>query len=711
MPTKVLFNGARTFDARPDRIDFRDLLYRARLISLPDRYPSEELIADYLPTYRGLVLDQGDTGWCTGFGLAAVVNYLRWELALREHLEGPRKKKPFKAPERTSARMLYQNARLYDEWKGEDYEGSSCRGAMKGFHKHGVCSEAKWPNFSKGNQPGRPQPGWAESAPHTPLGAYYRIDGKSLVDMQSAIFETHAVYVSADVHDGWDRIKDNCRTLAAAVITPAKDPDNVGGHAFAIVGYTSDGFIVQNSWGSKWGYHGFALLPYEDWNHYGTDAWTLAIGAPMRVSLVAAKAERRGKQKASYAFRSPEMRTDISLDERLRARAILRARVAKDTSSVSPWIDGEEARRIIFVGHNGSAERELVVANSGDDAVGLVVRECIGIAAQKGFSHVAIYDHGGLNSRADGIDRARVLGPWFEANGIMPIFVVWQTGFFESAGDILKGALEKITLPSTATQGWIMSKINEVKDRAFEVFARDAGVKAIWENMKSRAAGASGRSGALMTAAKELRAAIDGLSGNKKPQIHLVGHSAGAILHGNFLSAMKAHGLKADSIHLWAPACTLEFAAATYGPAFAGKVADPKTTFIDVLSDANEKSDPCVPLLYSKSLLYLVSRALEPEHKTPVLGLQKAWLAKDDDDTFKPDYAEELKAWTAVSKGVNVGPPIAQTEVPIRREADKDETIDAAHGSFDNNLNIVNQAIARITGAPPAVPVTDLRGF
>jgi hypothetical protein len=265
-------------------------------------------------------------------------------------------------------------------------------------------------------------------------------------------------------------------------------------------------------------------------------------------------------------------------------------------------------------------------ANSGDDAVELVIRDCIGTAEQKGFSHVAIYDHGGLNRRADGIDRARVLGPWFEANGIMPIFVVWQTGFLESAGDILRGALDKITLPSAATQGWIMSKLNEVKDRAFEVFARDAGVKAIWENMKFRAAGASSKSGGLMTAAEKLKAAIDGLSDGKKPQVHLLGHSAGAIMHGNFLSAMKAHGLKASSVHLWAPACTVSFATATYGRAFADNVADPKTTFIDVLSVANEKSDPCVPLLYSKSLLYLVSRALEPEHKTPVLGLQKAWI-------------------------------------------------------------------------------------
>ena len=35
-------------------------------------------------------------------------------------------------------------ARRYDEWPGEDYTGSSARGAMKGWHKHGVCAEAEW---------------------------------------------------------------------------------------------------------------------------------------------------------------------------------------------------------------------------------------------------------------------------------------------------------------------------------------------------------------------------------------------------------------------------------------------------------------------------------------------------------------------------------------------------------------------------------------
>ncbi len=160
-----------------------------------------------------------------------------------------------------------------------------------------------------------------------------------------------------------------------------------------------------------WGLHGFGLLPYEDWTRYGTDAWTLALGAPMRVSFPAIKGRTQAEGASPADVSQSQMRAETSLDERLRARSMLRTKVARDLSTVSPWINGEEARHIIFIGHNGAAEREHVAASSGDDAVRLVVRDCIASAARDGFSQVAIYDHGGLNSRADGIDRARVPGP------------------------------------------------------------------------------------------------------------------------------------------------------------------------------------------------------------------------------------------------------------------------------------------------------------
>src|SRR6187455_1214620 len=94
----------RTFDARPDRLDLRDLPYRPPLRSLPPAFPGDAAVREFLAGYvrAGLVLDQGTEGACTGFGLAGVVNYLFWvrhrNLAEKGDLA------------RVSARMLYELA-------------------------------------------------------------------------------------------------------------------------------------------------------------------------------------------------------------------------------------------------------------------------------------------------------------------------------------------------------------------------------------------------------------------------------------------------------------------------------------------------------------------------------------------------------------------------------------------------------------------------
>ena len=145
----------RTFDARPDRIDYRDRIYNPPLVCLPEQYPPPEFIASHLADYtrkHKLILDQGQEGACTGFGLAAVINYLLW----KKHLE-----EGGKVPTRVSPRMLYHMARIYDEWPGEDYEGPACRGAMKGWHRHGVCTERLWPYRTKFVPP---REGWQQDA-------------------------------------------------------------------------------------------------------------------------------------------------------------------------------------------------------------------------------------------------------------------------------------------------------------------------------------------------------------------------------------------------------------------------------------------------------------------------------------------------------------------------------------------------------------------
>ena len=165
---------ARTYDARPDTVDFRDRMYEPTLVEVPSRVP----LAGYLK-FRVPVLNQGREGACTGFGLATVAHYL----LIRRRV----------VPDRTpvSPRMLYDMARRYDEWEGESYDGSSARGAMKGWYKHGVCGEKVWP-YRPGVQTG---PGLTaertEDAARRPLGAYLRVNHRDLVAMHASHQRSH----------------------------------------------------------------------------------------------------------------------------------------------------------------------------------------------------------------------------------------------------------------------------------------------------------------------------------------------------------------------------------------------------------------------------------------------------------------------------------------------------------------------------------------
>ena len=228
---------ARTLDAMPDTLDFRDVMYVPTLMEVAP-------VSD-IGGYRGLdipVLDQGREGACTGFGLATVANYL---------LSG-RGKRPL--ADEVSAWMLYAMAKRYDEWPGETYSGSSARGAVKGWHKHGVCALRLWKDAGATADINDDV---AADAITRPLGAYFRVNHKDLAGMHAALTEVGVLYATAKVHEGWQRV----RTCDENIIYSEKP---IGGHAFAIVGYDRQGFWIQNSWGPDWGSGGLVRLSYSD---------------------------------------------------------------------------------------------------------------------------------------------------------------------------------------------------------------------------------------------------------------------------------------------------------------------------------------------------------------------------------------------------------------------------------------------------------------
>lgn len=690
-------------DARPDRIDFKDRSYQPPLRSLPAQYPEADQIDDYFGHYvqDGMVLDQGEEGACVGFGLAAMINYLNWRTYKLAELAG---ETPPEKPKRVSPRMLYDNARLYDEWEGEDYSGSSCRGGMKGWHRHGVCSEDLF-RYEPGTFH-RPSPDFLEDAAQRPLGSYYRIEHRSIADMQAAIHEVGAVFASAAVHAGWwsRHVEKVTSDVTDAVIIQGNQSTN-GGHAFAIVGYCQEGFYIQNSWGEDWGYKGFGILPYDDWVRNGWDAWVAAIGAPTRVYRI--NSDTNGNPHSVVSI----------------PRAI--GRLVGRTQVAMPWTDLEALRHSIVTGNDGALLRRLPGAKDAEDNLRYVMDEVIRPALKNGRK-LAIYVHGGINGEEAGIRRATALGPWLQANGIEPLFIIWKTGLLESLGyiaeDLANRVLKEIgILRSRGIGERIIKTLKDRRDMTFEQLARRLGARAIWVQIKQNAEASAMHSGGLKLLSRYIREFCDD---EEIPdfKVHLIGHSAGSILIGHMIRDFaetlvhrkdQLEGL-VGTLSLYAPACTVPFANKHFGQfGFEKGSIGQNAMMIHNLTDGLERDDFVRnENVYSKSVLYLVSRALEDDHKTPILGMEKSWgeHAKKalEEDFYLDKFKDDLETWDKYTRDYKVSVQhYDKRETLVRR--DPEAYIPTAHGSFDNDIEIVENSVQRILGVTALkAPIMDL---
>ncbi len=543
----------RILNVRPDAPDLRDRYYEPTLISLaPELNHSNP----------EMVLDQGQEGACTGFGLAAVINLLKYRRGDQVMV---------------SSRMLYEMARKHDEWPGEDYSGSSCRGAIKGWKNMGVCSEAIWPYSA--NESGELTIAKAREARSTILGAYYRLRA-DLNDYHAALNETGAVYVSATVHYGWDSPRKK-RGDRFATIRQSTEP--AGGHAFAIIGYNELGFIVQNSWGRNWGTDGFAIWAYEDWYENISDGWVfrLAVSTPNVFGLT----------------------TRSSVTEQSK-------------------FEGKAPKRIDIAGHFAHFD-DGSLRDKGDywstlDDIQLTIDRVRELADQGRIKHLLIYAHGGLNSPKASATRIKAMKEGFKRNGIYPFHMMYDTGLGEELKDIIKRAFTK---SEGLFDKW-KDKLEDASDKIIEGMVRAPGT-ALWEEMKRGAAAPFTRKSS--DGVKIIDGFLSALA-DTDIKVHLVGHSTGGIFIGHLLDGLDlVTSVLFDTCSLLAPACSIDFFKQHYAqrlsnqPSAMNKIA---SLNLYNLSEKLERNDN-VAWAYHKSLLYLVSRAFERTGTKPLLGMER----------------------------------------------------------------------------------------
>lgn len=617
---KTLNKPGRVLNVRRDSIDFRDRMYVPTLVEVPTFRDLKEYQKIKAP-----VLDQGSEGACTGFGLAAVVNYL-----LRTRKQVPSKTE-------VSPDMLYRLARRYDEWPGENYEGSSARGAMKGWHKHGVCSTTVW-NAEKG----RLTPRVADEALINPLGAYFRVNHKDLVAMHCAITETGILYATANVHEGWEQVDKKG-------IIPLKE-QMLGGHAFAIVAYDDRGFWIQNSWGGSWGKDGFACITYDDWLANGNDVWVARLGVPVQtVSAASAAVQYSGLVPRSSAASNNELRSHI-----------------------------------ISLGNDGLLKKDGTFGNDSDD-----VAEIIGGCAGK---KIVLYAHGGLTAEDSAVQVLADFLPVFREADVYPVSFIWHSDFWTTLLNILRESLGK-----RRPEGFLDSAKDFMLDRlddALEPIARVAGGKAQWDEMKENALGATlEKEGGARQVAHHLQKLV-----KQGAEIHLIGHSAGSIFHAPLVQLLASNGtikggpmkgaeglgVPVSSCTLWAPACTIDLFKNTYLPLIGNGI---ERFALFAMDDKTEQDDNCARI-YNKSLLYLVSNAFESEPRIPlfrdgfpILGMEK-FIRQDAD----------LKALFRKKNVELILSPNSYSDKPA------DYSTSRHHGDFDNDKATVMATLQRITG-------------
>jgi hypothetical protein len=554
----------------PDRLDLRDRQYQPAVDVPP---PPRLLSTDKLPLD---VLNQGQTNACTGFALASVVHYLR------------RRANP-KERQRLSPFMLYSMARRYDEFPGSKGDtGSSLRGAMKGWYKHGVCQESLWQGEPMPKACNDPDKDWWQDAATRPLGAYYRVDTRSVTDMHVALREVGILYASAVCHAGWDGL--NGKKLPS--IPPTRVNADDGGHAFAIVGYDENGFIILNSWGEQWGCKGLALLPYDDWLENAMDCWVAQLGVVTELHREVARAS--------------SIRTTSTGVVTMATDPVLRNR------ELSPFI--------VDLENNGTLSRSGDFRTSEDDLRALLThhlgtaRTRWGLAAHKPID-VAIYAHGGLTDEKTAADTAARWIPALYDAKIFPIFLMWETDLWST----IKNRLEDLVTRERPTGGLRDMLSSWWNTRVERTVSRPGAL--LWSEMKQNAERISTNpdSGARMLYRinEQVKALAPG-----RTRLHLIGHSAGAILHSHVIDALAPAGWEFQTVNFLAPAVTVETFQKLVG-GHLGKAVKQYNQFH--LTDMAEDKDPtCRPILgYGRSLLYLVSGAFEDERPKEILGMEK----------------------------------------------------------------------------------------
>lgn len=227
----------KVLDVPETPIDERDWELKQEMIKNSEGVNAQEFTRRYLTPN---VKNQGSIGSCVGHSGRVVFGDTL-------DFEG---KEP-------SAMWIYKKGKIHDPFPGEDYSGTTIKGACRALIKEGCCEEKFWPY--QGSENTEMLEGASENAIKHKIDSYYIIP-KQNHDLIKKTLLKETLWTSFRVHGEFYKtpisgIVDSEKYLASSF---------AGGHAVAMTGWKIiDGNLYwefQNSWGLLFGNLGFFYL-------------------------------------------------------------------------------------------------------------------------------------------------------------------------------------------------------------------------------------------------------------------------------------------------------------------------------------------------------------------------------------------------------------------------------------------------------------------
>jgi hypothetical protein len=519
-----------------DRADLRDLRYHPTLNPLRAEQKVPLVLMKNADLVRNQnILRQGSThrGTCTAHALAAVIDILRSD--------------EDKAQSRVSAEMIYLHGKEIEaQESGRPVDASeneglwSLRSAIKAFYNNGVCLEDSWIEPGGGSQADELKiVKIYKEACNVPLGSYYRLQ-PILNDFHAALNEVDVIYAAAEIHGGWD--PDLVNKNGGRIVYSEDTASRIdGNHAFAIVGYTKQGFLVLNSWGAGWGgarvnghsrpIQGVALWPYQDWAERLIDGWVLRLGVSAPEAFQYSFGRRgvgdlvNAEIASGSTPRHELMGHYLHIDD---GAFVNRGAIPSTLASLSATCRWIKEKTIRIEKENG--ER----------------------ASKKRYEKLLIWITGSSEGTKETLRHISSTKEIWKQRGVYPITVLWCSDLLDQASTLLwqlaQGAMA------------VIGHVGADLDVRIERDTRAIG-KAVWRDVHTSARLACAEdlkgdrkgAGAMKLALNELLELPEGV------EIHLVAEGGGAILAHELLEEIsKEQRARIASVSLVLPACSIK---------------------------------------------------------------------------------------------------------------------------------------------------------